>query len=137
MTESDMTDLKEMTDLLYGEGEPMQGGTLTLEEAKEQGEAFAKYMPYCIVRDWIWADLDIDDKIIKDLETRNIKPVMVYAHHVMYDSSRRFESGDWVRTSALIKFTPPCFFETRNTVYILVGEGKRKTTSFEAIMSIF
>lgn len=131
-----MTDLKDMTDLLYGEGEPMQGGNLTLQEAIEQGQAFAKYMPYRIVRDWIWADLNVDEKIVKDLETRDLQPVMVYAHEVMYDSSQRFEPGNWVRTTPLIKFTPPCFFETQNTVYILVGEGKRKTTSIQAIMSI-
>ena len=105
-----MTDLKEMTDFLYGEGEPMQGGTFTVEEAKVQGKAFAKFKPYRVVRDWIWAEVDVDEKIVK---------------------------ANWVRTTPLTKFTPPCFFETRNTVYILVGEGKRKTTSMNAIMSIF
>tara|TARA_R110001599_G_scaffold103288_1_gene262691 strand:+ start:167 stop:565 length:399 start_codon:yes stop_codon:yes gene_type:complete len=132
-----MTDLKEMTDFLYGEGEPMQGGTFTVEEAKVQGKAFAKFKPYRVVRDWIWAEVDVDEKIVKDLETRDLKPVMVYAHEVMYDSTMRFDPGNWVRTTPLTKFTPPCFFETRNTVYILVGEGKRKTTSMNAIMSIF
>jgi len=136
LTETNMTDLKEMTDLLYGEGEPMQGGNLTLEEAIEQGQVFAKYKPYRIVRNWIWADLEMDDKIVKDLERRDLKPVMIYAHEVMYDSSQRFELGNWVRTTPLTKFTPPCFFETRNTLYILVGEGKRKATSMDAIMSI-
>ena len=114
----------------------MQGGTFTLEEAKEKGQAFAKYMPYRIVRNWIWADLDVDENVIKDLETRNLKPIMVYAHTVMYDSNHRFEPGNWVRTTPLVKFTPPCFFQTQNTVYILLGEGKRKTTSVQSIMNI-
>tara|TARA_R110000850_G_scaffold274853_1_gene413089 strand:+ start:765 stop:1178 length:414 start_codon:yes stop_codon:yes gene_type:complete len=136
MTEPDMTDLKEMTDLLYGEGEPMRGGNLTLEEARVQGKDFANYKPYRIVRDWIWADLDVNEKIIKDLETRDLKPVMVYAHDVMYDSTHRFDPGNWVRTTPLVKFTPPCFFETQNTVYILIGDGKRKTATVQALMSI-
>lgn len=131
-----MTDLKAITDLLYGDGEPMHAGDFTLQEAIEQGQAFAKDKPFRIVRDWIWADVDVDNKIAKDLETRDLKPVMVYAHEVMYDSSHRFELGNWVRTTQLTKFTPPCFFETRNTVYILMGQGKRKTTSIQTIMSI-
>ncbi len=131
-----MTNLKAMTDLLYGDGEPMQGGDLTLQEAKVQGKALANHKPYRIVRNWIWADLDVDAEIAKGLEMRDLQPVVVYAHEVMYDSSHRFEPGNWVRTTQLTKFTPPCFFETRNTLYVLVGEGKRKTTSIQAIMSI-
>ena len=131
-----MPTLNEMTNLLFGDGEPMQGATFSLEEAIEQAKSYATHKPFRIVRDWIWADLDVGEKIALDLESRGITPVMVYAHDVMYDSTSRFEPGNWVRTTALIRFTPPGFFETRNTVYVLIGEGKRKTTSLDAIMSI-
>lgn len=132
-----MTELNEVIDLLNGESDSMQGGNLTLEEAKVMGEAHAGFKPYRVVRDWIWADLDVSEKNVKDLEQQGLKPVMVYAHKIMFDSTQRFEPGNWVRTTPLIQFTPPCIFETNNTVYILVGEGKRKTTSLQAIMSIF
>jgi hypothetical protein len=131
-----MNDLDNITNLLYGEGEPMQGGELTLEEAKTIGSSYACYKPYRIVRQWIWADLDVGEKIIDDLQQKGLKPVMVYADEVMFDSTHRFARGNWVRTTPLVKFTPPCIFETINTVYILVSEGKRKTTSLQAIMSI-
>ncbi|QJD59949.1 hypothetical protein HG264_14085 [Pseudomonas sp. gcc21] len=131
-----MNELNELTDLLYGEGEPMQGGNLTLEEAKMLVRAHTDYKPFRIVRDWIWAELNVAEKIADDLQQQDLKPVMVYAHDVMFDSTHRFAPGNWVRTTPLLRFTPPCIFETTNTVYILVGEGKRKTTSLQTIMSI-
>ena len=35
---------------------------------------------------------------------------MVYAGHVLYDSARRFEAGDWVRTTQLVEFADECIF---------------------------
>ncbi|WP_417539904.1 DUF6957 family protein, partial [Marinobacter sp.] len=72
----------------------------------------------------------------KDFERQELKPVIVYAHEIMFDSTQRFAPGNWVRTTPLLNFTPPCIFETTNTVYILVGEGRRKTASLQAVMSI-
>ncbi|MEH6689500.1 MAG: hypothetical protein V7693_19895 [Halopseudomonas sabulinigri] len=132
-----MEDLHVMTELLLGDGEPMQGGNLTLEEAIVLGRSQAKNKPFRAVRDWIWADLDVSETEAKAMEARGFQPVMVYAHEVMYDSSHKFDIGFWVRTTPLIRFTPPCIFETANTVYILVGEGKRKAASLTAMVSIF
>jgi len=132
-----MDDLHVMTDLLLGEGEPMPGGEMTLEEAIALGKSEAKDKPIRVVRDWIWADLDVSETEAKAMQEQGFQPVMVYAHYVMHDSSYKFGTGFWVRTTPLIRFTPPCIFETANTVYILIGEGKRKVTSVNAIMSIF
>ena len=131
-----MNTIKSVTDLLYREGEPMQGGDLALEDAKKLASSHASRKPFRIVREWIWADLDVGEKITADLEHQGLQPVMVYAHEVVFDSSDTFAPGNWVRTTPLISFTPPCIFETRNTVYLLLGEGKRKTTSLDTIMSI-
>lgn len=131
-----MNELNEVTDLLYGDGEPMQGSDLALEDAKALGRAHADYKPFRVVRKWIWADLDVDENVVRDLHQQGLNPAMVYAHEVMFDSTGHFAPGNWVRTTPLVKFTPPSIFETTNTVYVLVGEGKRKTTSVRAIMSI-
>jgi len=131
-----MSDIASVTDLLYREGEPVPGGDLTVEDARKLGSSHSGYKPFRIVRDWIWADLDVGEKIAADLQQQGLQPVMVYAHEVVFDSTHRFAPGNWVRTTPLLSFTPPCIFETRNTVYILLGEGKRKTTSLNAIMSI-
>lgn len=132
-----MEELHVMTELLLGEGEPMLGGELTIEEAISLGESEAQNKPIRVVQEWIWADLAVSETEAKALEAQGFQPVMVYAHEVMYDSSYKFEKGFWVRTTPLLRFTPPCIFETANTIYILVGEGKRKTASLNAMMSIF
>ena len=50
---------------------------------------------------------------------------------------RRFDVGDWVRTTALVNFSEGCFFQTRNTLYVLVGDGQRKQAEFSTVMSLF
>ncbi|PKM30014.1 MAG: hypothetical protein CVV07_10095 [Gammaproteobacteria bacterium HGW-Gammaproteobacteria-11] len=131
-----MNAIESATDLLYSDGEPIQGADLTLEDAKKLATSHPGYKPFRIVRDWIWADLDVGEKIAADLKHQGLQPVMVYAHEVVFDSTHRFAPGNWVRTTPLLGFTSPGIFETTNTVYILLGTGRRKTTSLNAIMSI-
>lgn len=131
-----MKQLSDITDLLYGDGEPVTGGELTLEEAIALGEAHGRGKPYRVVRNWIWTVLEVSEKHAEYAERTGLQPIVVYAHEVMYDSSYRFSPGDWVRTTPLLNFTEPCLFETTNTLYILVGEGKRKIASAKTIVSI-
>jgi len=67
-----MNTIKSVTDLLYREGEPMQDGDLALEDAKKLGSSHASRKPFRIVRDWIWADLDVGEKITADLEHQGL-----------------------------------------------------------------
>ncbi|MCY1559454.1 hypothetical protein D9M68_964970 [compost metagenome] len=61
---------------------------------------------------------------------------MLYAHNVLFDSDRRFDVGDWVRTTPLVSFSEGCFFQTKNTLYVLVGDGERKRAEFNTVMSL-
>ena len=63
--------------------------------------------------------------------------MILYSHSVLYDSARRFDVGDWVRTTPLVSFSEGCFFQTRNTLYVLVGDGLRKQTELSTVMSFF
>jgi len=54
---------------------------------------------------------------------------MVYAGHVLYDSARRFEAGDWVRTTQLVEFADECIFRTRNTRYVLLDRAFARALS--------
>ena len=54
----------------------------------------------------------------------------------MRADNRRFDVGDWVRTSPIIKFTQDCICETSNLFYILVGHGTREDSD-ESIFSFF
>ena len=48
-----------------------------------------------------------------------------------------FEPGDWVRSSMGTRFEEGYLFITRNTAYVLKGPRHRKSSSIQAIFSIF
>ena len=65
------------------------------------------------------------------------RAILAYAHAVIYDSSRRWDVGDFVRTSYLHAFHDGFMFQTLNTVYILLGDGVRKRATLETVGRIF
>lgn len=58
-----------------------------------------------------------------------------FAGHLVEDSQHRFQLGDWVRSSRCTALSDGVFFETRNTVYVVLGQGHEQTASFKAIFS--
>jgi len=134
-----MDDLKKVSNLLHGHGEIMPGIEMSLEEALARIDAsgLSAWTPFCVVRDWIWIDLILPDSLREQLRAEGQQPVMIYSHSVLYDSSRRFDVGDWVRTTQLVEFTDGCFFRTRNTVYVLAGDGVRKEAELSTVLKIF
>lgn len=134
-----MDALGKISALLYGTGEVMAGIEMSWEQARERVLARDRslWMQYCIVRDWIWIDLILDEDQVALFHAAGQQPVLLYAHNVLFDSERRFDVGDWVRTTALVNFSEGCFFQTRNTLYVLVGDGQRKQAEFSTVMSLF
>ncbi|WP_375232898.1 DUF6957 family protein [Pseudomonas syringae group genomosp. 3] len=49
----------------------------------------------------------------------------LYARSVVLDSRGRFFQGDWVRSTFEVYFEEPCWFLTKNTLYVLLGKGGR------------
>ncbi|MGK4361526.1 DUF6957 family protein [Ectopseudomonas chengduensis] len=134
-----MDALDKVSALLYGAGEVMPGIEMSWEQARERVVARDRslWMAYCIVRDWIWIDLILTEEEQAILRPSGREAVMLYAHSVLYDSERRFDVGDWVRTTPLVSFSEGCFFLTSNTLYVLVGDGQRKQAEFSTVMSLF
>ncbi len=125
--------------LLYGSEELMPGIQMSWEQARERVVARDRslWMPYCIVRDWIWIDLILTEEEQGILRSSGREAVMLCAHSVLFDSERRFDVGDWVRTTPLVSFSEGCFFQTLNTLYVLVGDGQRKQAELSTVMSLF
>lgn len=132
-----MEDLSAVTDLLYSPGTTMLGHDLREDDAAAWVRQRFPAMPYCLVRQWIWIDLDASAAVREELEKAGYLPVMLYAHEVVVDSQHRFEPGDWVRSTPLRMFSEGCFFQTRNTVYVLLGHGTRKSASLSTVVKIF
>ena len=128
-----MDDLQAISDLLHGPGEPMTGSTMTDEQALAFARERFPYSEFCLVRHWRWIDLDVSDAQRVELEKTQRQPVILYAHGVVYDSARRWDVGDVVRTSPLCSFEDGYLFRTLNSVYLLLGDGQRKRAPLETV----
>jgi len=132
-----MRELHEITDLLYGDGIPMRGSEVSQEEAVRIVRERHPYAEYCIVSNWRWVDLDVTPEQRNELARTNRQPVVICAHTVVYDSQRRWDVGDFVRTSYLQKFEDGFIFLTLNTIYILMGDGIRTRANLDTLGRIF
>lgn len=132
-----MDELHAVSDMLYGPGQPMSGSAMTNEQALALMQNRRLMAGFCLVRDWIWLDLDVTDAQRAELEKTNRQPVILYAHTVIYDSQRRWDVGDFVRTSPLYSFDEGFLFQTFRTFYVLLGDGLRKRAALETVGRIF
>lgn len=132
-----MDDLQTITDLLYCPGEPMAGSGMTDEQALVYARERFSYFEFCLVRHWLWIDLDVTEAQRVELEKTRRQPAIIYAHTVIYDSARRWDVGDFVRTSPLYRFDEGFLFKTLNSIYVLLGDGVRKRAALETVGRIF
>lgn len=91
---------------------------------------------YCLVAEWVILDLDVTTTQRKAITDRELIPALVYALTVIQDSKDRFQPGDWVRTTLEVSFTHSWLFETKNTVYVLMGAGRRLRTNLDIALSL-
>jgi hypothetical protein len=91
----------------------------------------------CVVKNWMWWDLDIPEQHKQLLQQSGQHATLIKADTIIDDEAGRFRPGEWVRTSPLVSFTENCLFETKNTVYLLVGKGSRKKISLDTALSFY
>lgn len=56
-----MSSLREITELLYAAGAPMSGSPMSDEEALSYARKNFLYGNFCLVRDWLWLDIETTD----------------------------------------------------------------------------
>jgi hypothetical protein len=132
-----MNELNAITELLYGAGQPMVGSAMTDEQALAYAREHCWRTEFCLVRQWLWIDLDVTDEQRIELTKTQRQPALIYAHSVIYDSARRWDVGDFVRTSPLYRFDEGFLFKTLNSIYVLLGPGQRKRATLETVGRIF
>lgn len=130
-----MNELSALADLLYGPGQHMAGSDMSDEEAMAYARSNFPFGNYCLVRGWIW--IDLDEELRAALAKTQRQPVLLYAHNVVFDIKRRWDVGDFVRTSPLHAFEEGFHFKTLNTTYLLLGNGIRKRANAETVARIF
>jgi len=130
-------ELNAITELLYSPGEPMSGSPMTDEQALAYAREHCWRTEFCLVRQWLWIDLDVAEAQRIELAKTQRQPALIYAHSVIYDSARRWDVGDFVRTSPLYRFDEGFLFKTLNSIYVLLGDGQRKRATLETVGRIF
>ena len=123
--------------LLGDHGIDLLGSELSLNEALDAARKLYKWMPLCVVEDWVILDAIVTEDERVKVAAAGCQPMFLFAHKVVHDEQRRFEPGHWVRSSMSTSFKEGFLFATRNTVYVLLGPGRRKSSSIQAIFSIF
>ena len=123
--------------LLEDPGISIVGSEYSLEDAMAAARKRYKWMHLCAVEEWIILDAIVTDEERAKVTAAGCQPMFMFAHKVVDDEQRRFEPGHWVRSSMGTVFKEGYLFETRNTVYVLLGPGHRKSASIEAIFSLF
>ncbi|KAB0486462.1 hypothetical protein SAMN04490202_2813 [Pseudomonas reinekei] len=118
--------LSQLTDFFDRQYTPLDGCSLSAREAEIAVREKLPSRPFCLVKHWTILDLQVSADELEALRSRGLEPVMVYASSVVLDSRGRYQPGDWVRSSFHTSHGPPGFFITKNTVYLLLGMGKRQ-----------
>lgn len=127
--------LDEIAQFFYGSGEVVLGWHGPQEELIGLAEQAFPGKPFCLVKQWIIADLQLTQAEQDRLASMGLLPKAVYSHEVVQDSRRRFAPGHWVRTNFGISHDHPCMFETKSTVYLLLGDGVRKPAALSTVFS--
>lgn len=123
--------------LLGDLGVELKGSDLPLNEALCAARKLYKWMPLCAVEKWVILDAIVTEEERAKVTAAGCVPMFMFAHKVVDDEQRRFEPGHWVRSSMGTAFSEGFLFVTRNSVYVLLGPGHRKSASIQSIFSIF
>lgn len=123
--------------LLGDSGSRLAGCQQPVEQALLEARKHVKWLPLCAVEDWVILDAIVTETERANLAAIGCQPMFLFAHSVVHDEQRRFEPGNWVRSSMGTDFKEGFLFVTRNTAYVLLGPGYRKPSSIDAIFSIF
>jgi hypothetical protein len=128
--------MNEIVDFLHGEAPAIPGTNLSREEIREELKRRNPQKQFCLVRDWILIELDITEETRQQIESQGFKAQFIHANEIIEDSSNRWPAGSWVRTSLQLRYEGDGFFETRSTIYVLIGDGRFKKLREDIAYSI-
>ena len=131
-----MVTLDEISQLLYGAGDESLGWQDSEEELISLAAKMFPGKAFCVVKQWLLIDLTVTPVEKEKLTSLDLLPMALFAHEVVLDSKGRFQPAMWVRSNFGKSFTEGYMFETKSTVYILLGSGLRKEASIGAAFSM-
>lgn len=133
------SEIQSISSLIYEPGEPFEFGCDVSEASAfiELAEKKFPDKPYCVAKDWVIWNAIVTEQQRQALGAISIQPVFVYVNFVIEDEYGHLNRGNYRRSTALVEMLQPCFFVTRNTIYILTGPGTRKDVNLKDVFSIY
>jgi hypothetical protein len=115
------------------EGEPLSGASPSEIEiiqnlVKETGKAI------CAVTAWVI--IDVIDKNSAPILASGTQPIVMFTHSVLLHSTGEYQQGERIKTGYAVSFDGRGIFETESTVFMLMGDGYRRSASIEVLDAI-
>ena len=133
----ELEDIQAAGELLSTNGEPRSGSTESQESLIQLVQSRFPNKGFCIVQQWTIVRAIASDEDLTKIHLHGHLPLFVFAEKVILDSRGRFDYGNWVRSTMGISFQDGFLFETKNTVYVLMGDGDEKSANLAAILSLY
>jgi hypothetical protein len=131
-----MDKLKLLAEMLRGPALAMEGLDASVDEAAAHLAERFPGKPYCVVQDWVLFDLEMPDLVREGMAGMGQKPMMLVFLDMVHDTLGRYPIGGWARTAPMQSFVEERFFETRNSVYVLIGPGQRRRATLSSIIRL-
>jgi len=128
--------LLEIMEFLYGYAPAINGTNLSRDQILLELHRRNPGKQYCLVKSWTLVELDISDEARQQIESDGFMARLIHADEVVEDSAGRFPPGYWVRSSLQLRYEGDGFFETRSTIYVLLGIGRHKKVRDDIVYSI-
>jgi hypothetical protein len=122
-------------DVLYGPAQMLGGSQLEDGELIQLAREEFEGQPFCIVRNWMVLDLLLTEAQEREVRKQGLQPTVLFISKAVYDNEARVPTRDGF-ISGYQKDFHGCFFESKDTLYILAGRGARKHVSVPAISAL-
>ena len=133
----ELEDTQAAGELLSSNGETRSGSMESQDALIRIAQTCFPNKGFCIVQQWTIVRAIASDGDLTKIHVHGHLPLFVFAEKVILDSRGSFDYGNWVRSTMAISFQDGFLFETKNTVYVLMGDGDEKSARLAAILSLY
>jgi hypothetical protein len=91
----------------------------------------------CTVKAWAVVECRCNESEVLALKHKlGVKPFVLKTNYVLWDSKNRWPSGSIACSYFLIEIEESCLFITKNTCYIMVGQGRQKSITPSILLAV-
>ncbi|MFJ6826241.1 DUF6957 family protein [Pseudomonas sp. NPDC090964] len=115
------------------DGEPLSGAS-EAEAELIRSRVAATGKAYCAAVAWVIIDvLDVD---ADPLAATGRLPIVLFSHSVLLHSIGDYENGERIKTGYATSYDGRGIFETSDTIFVLMGQGFRKSVSIKLLNQV-